>query len=382
MSHFFSRLNYSFGNEDWNTESQALQIKPDDHVFCITASGDRPLHLLLEGCKHITALDANPVQNYLFDLKCAALRTFDYDTYIGFLGGSPRDDRDILFRQLLDQLDPEAARFWFNHPKMIRKGALYQGSVERLTYNVAVLTRLLRPKKVEKLFAFKDLAEQREFVHNEWDTFFMRNIFSIGLSRTLMNIFAVDPGLRSYVDPNISLGTYIYERMLNSLSHCLAKDNLLVSLLFRGFIEKSAFPPYLQQESSQIIKQRLDRVSYVTQDVVSYLAKAPSYSIDCFSFSDVASYISQEEFNRVLHDIYRTAKPGARFCIRQFSSNHTMPSELKAHFQRDTELEQTLEGQDRCFVYRFIVGTIDKTPCLSKEGEIHRAKTLAQTHNH
>ena len=46
MTFFFSRLSYSFGNEDWRTEKRALGIRPHDQVLCITASGDRPLNLL------------------------------------------------------------------------------------------------------------------------------------------------------------------------------------------------------------------------------------------------------------------------------------------------------------------------------------------------
>ncbi|HKZ00179.1 MAG TPA: DUF3419 family protein, partial [Rhabdochlamydiaceae bacterium] len=68
MANFYSRLSYSFGNEDWITELEALRIKPGDRVVCITASGDRPLHLLLADLGELVSVDANPFQNHLFEL--------------------------------------------------------------------------------------------------------------------------------------------------------------------------------------------------------------------------------------------------------------------------------------------------------------------------
>ena len=74
MGSFFSRLSYSFGNEDWRTEQDALKIKSGDRVVCITGSGDRPLHLLLSEGQEVVSVDANIFQNQLLHLKAAALQ--------------------------------------------------------------------------------------------------------------------------------------------------------------------------------------------------------------------------------------------------------------------------------------------------------------------
>ena len=54
----------------------------------------------------------------------------------------------------------------------------------------------------------------------------------------------------------------------------------------------------------------------------------------------------------------KTAKPGARFCLRQFLSSYEIPPHLRKHFVRDLSLERKLEDVDNCFVYRFMVGNI------------------------
>lgn len=360
MKRFFTRLNYSFGNEDWRVEQKALQIQSSDHVLCITASGDRPLHLLLDDCKQLTSIDANPVQNYLLKLKGAAIQTLPYEEYLQFLGAMPSKNREKSFRTVVKALDAESARFWIDQNKKVSKGIIYQGDVERLTKLVSFCAKVVRGGKVKRLFEIENIEEQREFVRTVWDTYLMRKTFEVALNKFLMRNLDIDPGLYSHVDPNIKLGRYIYERMLSSLEVGLAKENMLISLIFRGFVGKEAFPPYLKMEGYASIRQRLDRLHIKTKNALEYLAEAPSESIDRFSMSDIASYMDEDAFNTMIRHIYRTARPGARFCIRQFSSNHHIPLEFENRLQRDYDLEKTLEKEDSCFVYRFMVGTIQK----------------------
>lgn len=358
MKRFFSRLSYSFGNEDWRTEQQALKIEPDSEVLCISASGDRSLHLLLDECARVTSIDANPIQNHLLHLKRGALQALNYDEYVGFLGGEPHGNRKYVLSKILPYLEEESSRFWRNNEKLIEKGIIYQGTVEKLSKNISRVFRLIRPKKMKKIFSMHALEEQRTYLKT-WDTKAFKKMFDVLLSPKVCKALSIDPGL-DMQDPDLSLGSYIYERMLHSLNHCLAKDNLLISLIFRGYVEPSAFPPYLNREGSALIKQRLDKLSIRTQEIIEHLEEMPPNSYDRYSLSDVASYLSKHDFERLIANVYRTAKPKARFCFRQFSSNQKIPLEYQHLFRREPLLEKRLEESDRCFVYRFMVGEIQK----------------------
>src|SRR4029078_5372714 len=90
---FYNRLNYSLGNEDWHVEAQALRIVPKDRVVCVTASGDRPMHLLMTECAEIISIDMNRIQTYLLELKIAAITHLDFEKYLAFLGCTPTDHR-------------------------------------------------------------------------------------------------------------------------------------------------------------------------------------------------------------------------------------------------------------------------------------------------
>jgi S-adenosylmethionine-diacylglycerol 3-amino-3-carboxypropyl transferase len=375
MASFFSLLRYSFGNEDWRTEEAALNIQPQDKVLCITASGDRPLNLLTRECEKIVCIDANYVQNHLLQLKAAAMRVLDYQDYLAFLGAIPGKGRKQTLRLLLPYMDSQAAQFWIKNENMVAKGILYQGTVERLTFIVAKLLSLARGKKVKRLFNMDDLEEQKQFVREEWDNYLWRKLFNVLLNPVISRFIIQDPGLAN-VGSDIKPGTYIYERIHASLERDLAKKNPLLSLLMRGQVSREAFSPYLTEVGTQVIKARLSSLEIHTADIIDYLESLKGPTFDAFSLSDVASYISYPNFIRLLKNIIKTAKPGARFCLRQFLSSYEIPPHFQSFFIRDKALEKTLEQQDNCFVYRFFVGKIAMSQVAVGESCKKKSKVL------
>lgn len=360
MGNFYSRLSYSFGNEDWRTEQKALKIQPDSRVLSITASGDRPLNLLTTELAELVTIDANPMQNALFDLKKTAIKQLDYHDYLAFLGVESHPHRFKTYISFEKELHSTSIALWNRHPGKISRGVLYEGAVEKWLKRISTLMRPLRGQKIDQLFAFDDLELQRIYLKETWQTYLWKKTFQVALHPWLSHLFINDPGLYAYIAPDIHVGTHLYDKLHSSLDRFLAKESVLLSLLFKGMVEKEQFPPYLAKEGFEQIKKRLDRVMFETIDIASYLEKTPENSFDRFSCSDIASYIDKETFDRVCAGIVRTAKPGARFCIRQFLSNHQIPSSLSPYFERDSELEEELEREDRCFVYRFTCGAIKK----------------------
>ena len=90
---FATSLNFTSSNEDGRTELAALALSPDDRVLCLTASGTRPLDLLLGDPGDILAIDINPAQNHLLRLKIAAFKTLSDDELYAYLGLEQTADR-------------------------------------------------------------------------------------------------------------------------------------------------------------------------------------------------------------------------------------------------------------------------------------------------
>lgn len=357
---FYKRLNYSLGNEDWSVEEQALRIAPGDKVVCVTASGDRPLHLLMTDCAEIISIDMNSIQNYLLELKLIAISYLDFETYLAFLGCEPSPHRLSIFSQLRSHLSIEAATYWEKNKKMIKQGILYQGMVERLTFLGARFFKLLGRKKVETLLSFTNIDEQRAYVAKKWDTFTLRHIFGVLLNSNVLKYVINDPGLNSYIDLSIRPGDYIYQRMQRYLTTGLANKSALLQLIIKGKVSPDAYFPYMTFEGYSKIRRNIHRLNYQTGNIIEFLNNHTPSQIDCFSMSDIASYMPQEVFERLLQGIYNAAKPKARICLREFMSKRYIPAHLTNSIQRDKMLEQKLEQEESNFVYRFIVGEVHK----------------------
>lgn len=358
---FYSRLSYSFGNEDPTVERKALGCKKGDRTLCITASGDRPLHLLLDDCHEVVAIDLNETQNHLLALKVQAMQQFDYEHYLSFLGLHEDNHRIAKLQLLLPNLNQKEQSFWAKHEKLVSKGVIYQGALEKLFKRFASALQIFRKDKVKRLFEFDNLEEQKVFIKEKWNSFFWRKSFNFLFNSPLLRLVLKDPGVFAHLDEAVSPGQYVCQRFTQGLESSLASKNPFTSLILRGYVDSEAFPPYLSEEGVKVIKPRLNKLSWETRDVITFLEDSPACHFDCFSLSDIASYMDKEKFHRLLRAVHRTAKPGARFSMRQFMSAHPFPEDLIPVFNRNIDLEKSLEAEERCFFYRFMVGTISKS---------------------
>jgi S-adenosylmethionine-diacylglycerol 3-amino-3-carboxypropyl transferase len=360
-SGFFATLNYSSCNEDWKTERAALRIGAGDRVLCVTGSGDRPLHLLLDAPASVVAIDANPAQGRLLALKAAALAELDFERYRSYLGFRDEGDRLALHARVAPRLTTVDRDWWAERASLISRGVLYQGRWERHYRRLAAAARLLRGRLIDRLFELDSLEEQREFVRSCWDRPAWRLTYRLLCSRAFSRVFFGDPAFYRNVTPGLGIGDYVYDRMLGSLERRLARRNFMLSLLFRGRITDEDLPPYLSREAFEPLRRGLaaSKLSTRTQPLTEYLESQAAGAFTRLSLSDVPSYLDKAGWERLLAAMLGAAAPGARFCIRLFLTGHEIPEPLRGRLRREPELERELEARDRCFAYRFIVGTVE-----------------------
>lgn len=361
MTKFYTRLSYSLGNEDCVSEQTALDIRPVDKIVCITASGDRPLNLLVDNCRKMVCVDKNNVQNQLLKLKSAAINVLSYSNYVEFLGlvsfPESRKNRNFYLGKCFLSMSVFDIEFWRKpeNKKIVINGIIYQGYTERLCLSISKFFRFFSGKSIDKLFNFNDLHSQREFLQNEWNSGFFKTIFKFGLNNATIKIMG-DPGFKTYCG-NIPPGEFIFNKMMTFLENNLAKSSILLCLLFNGKLLPEAYSCYIEEESFYKIKKNLLKVEITNDNIIEYLENTKE-KFDCFSLSDVSSYLDYENFKRLLSAIVYSSNNNSRICLRQFMSKYDIPQELQHFFQRDYEMENALEQNDSCFLYTFIVAKV------------------------
>ena len=128
---------YAFTWEDPRVDQRLLKIGPNDVVLCVTSAGDNVLdYLLSAGPRRIHAVDLNPNQNHLLELKIAAFQCLPYaDVWKMFGEGKYPDFRKALINKLSPHLSSQACQYWLSHANSFSSSrGLYETGGSRYLY--------------------------------------------------------------------------------------------------------------------------------------------------------------------------------------------------------------------------------------------------------
>ncbi|MDP2039471.1 MAG: DUF3419 family protein [Ignavibacteria bacterium] len=362
MKNFLVRINYSSINEDSISEIRALNIKSSDRILCITGSGSRTLDLLTQNPKEIISIDINPSQNYLLELKMAAIHEFDYEDFIRFIGLEVDTHRLEKYYRVSHLLSKQAKKFWDKNQRLIRMGVIYQGEWEKYFRLLAVALKIIKSKELKKLFNCKTLEEQRNVWNEEWDTLPWQVFLKIISARMCWKYLFRDPAFFRYVPKNFSILRYLHFKFNNGANNLQFSQSPFVSILMKGKLEIGAgLPPHLVESNYKILKSNLQRVRPTTASLLEYLSNGTTEKFDSFSLSDMTSYTSPSEFENLYQNILRHSKEGASICERQFLVKREIPTSIQNKLHRNYDLENDLEKTDSSLFYSF--------HCLQTSGE-------------
>lgn len=159
---------YAFNWEDPRVDQRLLNIGNDDVILAITSAGDNVLDYLQHNPRRVHAVDLNPAQNHLLELKVACFSSLEYaDVWRIFGEGKHPNFRELLVSRLSPHLSSQALQYWLNHTEVFsaRHGrGLYETGGTRIAIKlVRVLFKTLGLSSVVKrLCSAGTLNEQRE----------------------------------------------------------------------------------------------------------------------------------------------------------------------------------------------------------------------------
>lgn len=275
--------------EDPACDRQALRLGGEDEVLVITSAGCNALDYALRGPRRVVAVDANPRQGALLELKIAAIRACgDEEVFALFGEGRHPDAAGLYRRRLRNLLSPTARAFWDGHIGWFRgtRGDSFyfhglSGLVARLMRTYLRLVPGLRPA-VGRLLAARDLTEQaaiydREVAPRLWTPF-----LAWAISRqTTMSLLGVPPAQTAEValqhdataPPEQSVAGFIracIERVFRLLP---IWSNYFWTCYLRGGYTRDNCPDYLTPAGLAALRGGLlDRLEVRTGTVAGLLA--------------------------------------------------------------------------------------------------------------
>ena len=107
---------YAFTWEDARVDEGLLNLGADDVVLAITSAGDNILSYATKSPARIHAVDLNPTQNHLLELKVASYMALSYEDFWRLFGeGKHPGFRTLLLTQLSPHLSSRAFQYWFEN---------------------------------------------------------------------------------------------------------------------------------------------------------------------------------------------------------------------------------------------------------------------------
>ena len=111
----FNFIRYANVWEDASVLISGLNPQPGDRLLSIASAGDNSFSLLTTNPELVVAVDINPVQLYLTELKKCVIQSFNYEETLSFLGFTPCENRYDMYQSLKGSLSLEAQAYFDHH---------------------------------------------------------------------------------------------------------------------------------------------------------------------------------------------------------------------------------------------------------------------------
>lgn len=357
-------INYTACNEDSNSEYSFFRFSGSECLLCLLGGGERFFNLLTydESPEKAILVDANPTQKFTFELKKQAFISLSYRQFCDFIGLRKMIGvkRLYTYELLRGDLSEEARTYWDSHISLISRGLLYQGNFEKFLSIVGRAMRIIFPKGIKLLFQAKSLEEQKDIFNRYINGIKWRAVLRLACKKIWFRVLSKDPCF--YM--NEGIGDY-YSFFKNKFEYAIKEipiqENFLLSLIYLGKydFEHEIFPRCYRKEFYETVKCRLKtiNVSLEVNHVITYL-EGSNERFDCYSLSDVCSYLCEDEIPVLLQNVYNTANYQAKIVIRELLTRFDMDKILSTchcrdDLERNRDQESLAKQNDSSFIWNF-----------------------------
>jgi S-adenosylmethionine-diacylglycerol 3-amino-3-carboxypropyl transferase len=323
-----NNLVYNTCWEDPRLDRVALDIKPTDNVLVITSAGCNALDYALCSPQHVYAVDMNPRQNALLDLKIAGIKTLDFEDFFRFFGyGFHPEAKRLYQRRMRPELPAWSQAWWDKWIKFFSNPGrtfYYRGTSGAFARLIKVyIDRMIgvRPH-IDAILEAKSLAEQQEIYNKHLCERFWSRSMRFAMNRdTTLSMVGVPKAQRKQVETQYEGGIVKFVQDAVEAVFCKLplSDNYFWRVYMKGEYSRGCCPEYLKADNFERLKGGLiERVSTHTNSVQGFLDKHNG-DISRYVLLDHMDWLSDKFFPLLELEweaIIRRAAPGTRVIWR------------------------------------------------------------------
>jgi len=310
---------FSMNSEDVVPTRHALDIQPGERVFTIASSGMNAITLLLDDPVQVIALDTGHPQICLAKLQSACIKYLSYQETLDFLGVNRHsvleEKRLEIYESILrEHLEKSVRIFWDANKSSLAFGVLHCGRREGKLRTSAhdYFQIALDQRDIDTLLSMgDDMEEQAKFSSEIISTDHFRKAFECLVWKRILAKYDLTK------TKNVDYASLWYERLCVIMETMPAKSNYFLEYILTGDISgKYSLPEYLQRENFTVLKQRIDRVQWVEEDLLSWFYNSSSLvSFNKVCFSNVPDWIPTEDFSKLICHISENVELGSRIAF-------------------------------------------------------------------
>jgi S-adenosylmethionine-diacylglycerol 3-amino-3-carboxypropyl transferase len=359
-----SRLVYNATWEDPRIDRALLGISAESEVVAITSAGCNILDMLLDRPRAIHAVDINPRQNFLLELKMALIREGDFGNLFQFFGIGSHPGRRDVFRSVRRFLSRDAERYWSRRLSMFsaagpRPSFYWHGTAGSAAWSIWRAISLLRVNLrglALALFDASSLAEQRDIYAMAEPHIWKPWLKSFLSHPGLMSLVGVPPAQVRLIDRSHPFGLpgYIHDKFKHVMTEVPARDNYFWRVYTTGSYTVDCCPKYLQRENQEALSGSLDAIRLHSTSIAGFLRVHPG-TYTHFVLLDHQDWLAwhdpcglREEWELILAN----SRPGTRILLRSAGLDCSfIPRDILGRLRFCTELSESLHLTDRVGTY-------------------------------
>ncbi len=358
---------YAFTWEDTRVDASLLKLGPDDVVLAITSAGDNILSYAMQSPARIHAIDLNPSQNHLLELKVASYTALPYEDFWKIFGeGKHPEFRSLLLSKLSPHLSSRAFQYWLDNAGIFTKAngrGLYDTGGSKHAIRVfRWISRIFGCRKaVTELLESKTLAQQRQVWQSKIRPALLSPLVSnivvsseaflwaaLGVPKNQLAMIEGDHATSQAVrgpSPTAknTRAHAIWHYMVNTLDPVIetthiGTDNPYYYVCLTGAFSPACHPDYLSREAHALLSQpgALDGLRIHTDEIDEVIARISPGTLTVAVVMDSMDWFDPSSGSgtpaaRQISKLNRALTMGGRVLLRSSAREPWYIREFEAH---------------------------------------------------
>jgi len=349
--------------EDPRLDREMMQLQPDSQMVMITSAGCNALDYLLDGPAQIHAVDMNPRQNALLQLKIAMIQRGEYEDLFRLFGHGEHPEFKRILAELANTLHPYALRYWQTKGYYFNRTALnpsfyYRGTAGQMAW--ITLQTFLRSHRVrdyvDALLQSRSLDEQKRLYEHVKPALWNGLVSWLVRQPMAMTMLGVPRAQIRLIETQFPGGLtgYIQSKLEHVLTEIPFHDNYFWRAYLTGHYTRESCPNYLKEEHQPLLQSHTGRITTHSTTVANFLREHPA-AYSHYVLLDHQDWLAAHKPQALAEEwklILENSRPGTRILMRSASPViDFIPDFAMERLKLDQEQADRLHLQDRVGTY-------------------------------